>query len=233
MTMRDIVMAQIRHEETDFVPYEFRADEDAEAMLTKHYGSEDWKKNVIEPFEKGPYFFDSWQVMKNIDPNDPTKKEDPFGCLWTITKEIAHLDRCAMWNSDPRDYVWPTLKDFYWPERQALLKQWNDSLTTDRFSLVDMGAGYWEHMWRLFGVEDALILTVEEPDTFEYILDCLDKMFHQFLDILLQTKDVLHVSRDMQNVHSNVLPVSGKRASFTNTNESTGCRTGRNAVCFC
>ena len=92
MTMRDIVMAQIRHEETDFVPYEFRADEDAEAMLTKHYGSEDWKKNVIEPFEKGPYFFDSWQVMKNIDPNDPTKKEDPFGCLWTITKEIAHVE---------------------------------------------------------------------------------------------------------------------------------------------
>ncbi len=106
-------------------------------------------------------------------PNDPTKKTNPFDCLWAHNEKIAHLDRCAMYNVAPRDYVWPVLEDFYWPERHELLKQWGENKPEDKFSMLNMGADYWEHMWRLLGAEDALLITVEDPDTFDYILDGL------------------------------------------------------------
>lgn len=162
-------------------------DRETADRLTEHFGSDDWRKKGLYPFHLGPSYFDSWDVMRPIDPDDPTKKTDVFGCLWTQTDKISHLDRCAMHNVDIRDYVWPTLDDFYYPERAERLKKWCDKLPTDRCTMLSMGAGYWEHMWRLLGIEDALVLTIEDPDAFEYILDKLDGLFHQFLDIMVQT----------------------------------------------
>jgi uroporphyrinogen decarboxylase len=102
-----------------------------------------------------------------------------------------------MYNVAPQDYVWPTLQDFYWPERAEILKQWNENRPNDKFSMLDMGAGYWEHMWRLLGAEEALMITVEDPDTFDFMLDGLDKLFHQFLDIMVQYPvDAILISDD-------------------------------------
>jgi uroporphyrinogen decarboxylase len=197
VTNRDIILAQLHHEETDFVPYDFRLELDTQNQLTEYYGSDDWKKNLFIPFSCGPDYFDSWNVMRQYDPNDPTKTTDPFGCLWTMTSKISHLDRCAIHDVEIQDYVWPTLQDFYNPEREARLKQWGESLPKDQCSLISLGAGYWEHMWRLFGIEEALMLTVADPDAFEYVLDKLDGLFHQFLDILVQTPaDVILLSDD-------------------------------------
>ncbi len=197
MTIHDIVMAQIHHEETEFVPYDFRVEAETADRLTEYYGSDAWKANLITPFDYAPSFFDSWDVMTLINPDDPTKKRDAFGCLWTQTPRIAHLDRCAMYNCDPRDYKWPTLDDFYWPGREEQLKQWDKNHPRDKFSIANFGAGYWEHMWRLMTIEDALLLTIEEPDTFDYILDRLDELFHQFLDIIVQTSaDAVLISDD-------------------------------------
>jgi len=187
MTMRDIVIAQIQHQETDFVPYQLTLYPEPCAILTQHYGSEDWNKNILSPFSDAPCFFDSWQVMRQIDPEDPRKTTDPFGCLWTMGEEVSHLDRCAIWNVDPRNYVWPTLSDFFWPERQQMLKTWDETHSRDHFSIVSIGAGYWEHMWRLLGAEDALLMCIDDPDTFDFLVDGLDKLINQFADAAVQT----------------------------------------------
>jgi len=184
MTLRDIIYAQIKHEETDFIPYEFRLERNIGNMLTEYFHSDEWRKNIIYPFCYGPFDFDTWGVLRQIDSSDPSKKTDPFGCLWTQTEHISHLDRCAMHNVAPQDYVWPKIDEFYGPERAARLQEWCKNLPNNQFSILNMGAGYWEHSWRLLGVEDALILTIDDPDTFDYILDHLDNMFHQFLDIM-------------------------------------------------
>ena len=121
MTLREIVKAQFRHEETDFVPYIFGIEQGGIDSLNEYYGSDAWQKELLNPWHCCPFNFDTWGVMRQIDPNDPTKKNDPFGCLWTQTDKISHLDCCAMYNVAPQDYVWPTLEDFYWPERQEIL----------------------------------------------------------------------------------------------------------------
>lgn len=197
MTLREIVRAQFRHEETDFVPYTFAIEPGGIDSLNEYYGSDAWQKELLNPWYSCPFNFDTWGVMRPIDPNDPTKKTDPFGCLWTQTDKISHLDRCAMYNVAPQDYVWPTLKDFYWPERAEILKKWNENRPNDKFAMLDMGAGYWEHMWRLLGAEEALMITVEDPDTFDFMLDGLDKLFHQFLDVMVQYPvDAILISDD-------------------------------------
>ncbi|MBP5256249.1 MAG: hypothetical protein J6Z80_04250 [Clostridia bacterium] len=185
MKLRDYVLAQLHHEETDFIPYEYRIDRDAGDKLTEYYGSGEWWNNLLWPLIGSPAYFDSWNTFRPLDPNDPTKVIDAYGNHWTQTKDIAHLDRCAMYGMEPQDYKWPTIDAFYGPERRAEMERWAAAIPDDRFSLVNLGAGHWELIWRLLGVEDALILTIDDPDLFDDIIEHLDVLLHQFLDAVI------------------------------------------------
>ena len=197
MTPREIVIAQINHQETEYVPYNFRIEPDAEAILTKHYGSEEWKKKLICPIAKGPSFFDSWQAVKSVDPNDPTKWIDVYGNCWTSNGHVHHLDRNAMYGIEPEDYKWPVLSDFMWPGRPEQLQEWAQNIPSDRFSTISIGAGHWELTWRLLGVEEALIMCLAEPERFDWIIENVDRLINQFVDVLIQTPaDALMIADD-------------------------------------
>ena len=184
MTHRDYVLAQLNHEETDYIPYEYRIDRDAADKLTEYYGSGDWWHQLHWPLIGSPAYFDSWNTFKPIDPNQPNKFVDAYGSIWT-QGVIAHLDRNAMYGVEPQDYKWPTFEDFMWDARKQEMQGWLDHLPSDRFSLINLGAGHWELMWRLLGVEDALCLTIEDPDLFEDLMDHLDVLLNQFMDYFL------------------------------------------------
>lgn len=197
MTLRECMIAQINHQETEFVPYNFRILKDAKNYLTEYYGSEEWEDKLLNPIYEGPNFFDSWDTMREIDPNDPTKKVDAYGNLWTQTEKIAHLDRNGMFGVEPEDYEWPTLKDFMWEGRQEILDEWNENIPEDKFTMISLGAGHWELTWRLLGVEEAFIMCIAEPERFDYVIGKLDELLNQFLDVLLQTRvDAILISDD-------------------------------------
>ena len=197
MTLRDYVLAQIHHEETDFIPYEYRIDWDAALLLDKYYGSEDWRYKLFWPINSSPAFFDSWDTFRNIDPNDPTKKIDAYGNYWTQTKEIAHLDRCGMFGIDPKDYKWPTLEAFYDSGKKARMEEWARNISSDKFTTIPLGAGHWELTWRLLGVEEALIMTIEDPDLFDDITEHLDVLLNQFLDAVIDIPaDAIYICDD-------------------------------------
>ena len=197
MNLRDQIFAAIRHEETGFIPYEYRIDKEPEERLTAYYGSEDWKKKLLNPLTMSPGFFDSWDTFRYIDPNDLTKRVDAYGNYWTQSREIAHLDRNAMYGMEPGDYKWPELSDFYGDEQNAKMQQWADSLNGEQFSLLNLGAGHWELIWRLLGVEDALCMTIEDPDLFDDIIEHLDVLLNRFFDVMLEfPADGLYICDD-------------------------------------
>ena len=199
MTLRDYVIAQINHEETDFLPYEFASE--GEVMfdhLTEYYGSAEWKEKFVWPlFNKSPLFFDTWNVWKDFDPNDPSQKVDPWGCRWTSNGIVHHLDRPGMYNVEPEDYKWPELSDFWWEEREKTLKLWNDSISDDKFSIAYLGAGHWELSWRQLTVEEALVMCMVEPERFDFIIEKIDELINQFADILIKTRaDAIYIADD-------------------------------------
>ncbi|MBQ7010333.1 MAG: hypothetical protein IJN63_01375 [Clostridia bacterium] len=184
MTHRDYVLAQINHEETEYIPYHIRLGRKASDALTAHYGSEDWKKNILWSIEGSPAFFDSWNTFKRLDPNDPTLFYDAYGAHWKHAG-LPHLEKPAMDGIDPRDYKWPTMEDFFDDEKKAVMQKWLDNLPTDKFTLINIGAGHWELMWRLLGVEEALMLTIDDPELFDELIGHLDVLINQFMDYFL------------------------------------------------
>ena len=212
MTIRDYVLAQIRHEETDFIPYELRLDRSASINLTTAMGCNTWGKDLIWPFQGTPVFFDSWPNMKSRDPNDPTKLVDTFGNYWTKTEDISHLDRIGMYGVDPRDYKWPTLEDFLWKERIEQMDRACANLSPDKFSIINLGAGHWEYIWRLLGVEEALIMTLEDPDLFDEIIEHLDVLINQFMDAMIDRPvDAFWISDDWCDQRSCLFGIEGWR----------------------
>jgi len=185
MTHRDYIISQIKHEETDYIPYELRMEGSAQAKLTEYYGSAEWLNTLHWPIAMAPSYFDSWNTQRLQDPSIPNKTIDAYGNRWTWSNDMAHLDQGGMVGIEPQYYKWPGLNDFFWAERKAELAQWCSSIPSDQFSMLPLGAGHWELTWRLLGVEEALIATLDDPDFFDDILEHLDVLLNQFLDAVL------------------------------------------------
>jgi len=186
VTHRDYVIAQIKHQQTDYIPYDFRIDQEPAESLDKFYGSPVWREKLQQAILTGPDIFDVWGgVRKSLDPNDPSKFEDIFGNQWTQGRDILHLDRIGMYGVEPQDYKWPVLEDFLQGGRLENARRWYENAPKDRFVCINMGAGHWEHVWRLLGVEDAMILTIDDPELFDDIVEHLDVLLNQFLDVVL------------------------------------------------
>ena len=79
MTYRDYVIAQIKHKETDYIPYELRLAGGVPEKLTEFYGSDSWRKELHWPIATAPSFFDSWDTQRWIDPSEPNKTIDAYG----------------------------------------------------------------------------------------------------------------------------------------------------------
>lgn len=178
---RDIVRAQIDHIETDVVPYTMDFEGPSIERLTKHFGNEEWKKQIVPYIRIIGGTFDSWDTMVQYDPNDPTKKIDAYGSRWTATDRIATVDHPALAETPLHAYKWPTLDDFLKPEKLARMQR-EAAENPDTYKVAMAGAGYFELMWRLLGMENALMKCIEDPEEYEEILDHLDVLLNQFVD---------------------------------------------------
>lgn len=186
MTHRDYIIALLNHKDTDFVPYEFRANSLAYEKLTAYYGSDEWTKKLLWPLAGSPAYFDSWNTFKRLDPNNPYLFSDAYGAHWRQEPGTPpHLEKSAMEGVDPKEYKWPTIDDFFGEKQRAEMQGWLDNIPTDRFTLINLGAGHWELMWRLLGVEEALMLTIDDPELFDELVEHLDILINQFMDYFL------------------------------------------------
>ncbi len=75
MTPRDRIVAAIRHEETDYVPYVISIDPEVVQRLTEHYGSEDWRAR-IQGFVQGA------GVQWRDEELGEGRWSDSFGVIW-------------------------------------------------------------------------------------------------------------------------------------------------------
>lgn len=191
MKIRDIVISQIRHEETDFVPYTLDLDGDACAKLDKYYGSRDWWNKVIYPISHSEGMFDSWATMTSPDPSKPLYTIDAYGCRWYMGGAVQHLEVPGMYDPstgelDVYGYKWPTIEAFLTPPKKARFMAEDYVRDFDKFTIVDIGAGHYELSWRLLGVEDGLAMTITDPEAYDYVIDNLDKLLNSYLDEVLK-----------------------------------------------
>jgi len=181
MTLKEIVKSQIEHQETEIVPYTLDMEPKAEALLTKHFGNEEWKQKLHPAIDVLWGTYDTWDTFKSYDLKDPSKKIDAYGSKWTLSDSISHLDEPILEKIPLHKYQWPVLSDFLTLEKAEKMRL--DALKNpERYKVGLIGAGYWELTWRLMGLENALIKFMEDPEELEEIWDHLDVLLYSFID---------------------------------------------------
>ena len=177
MTPRELVAAQIDHQETDPIPYSLAIDGSIEEQLDEHYGSKDWRERIVT-------------YINGIGHQDNTIKkplkegyeQDVFGTVWRIDRLPFHLETPGMPEPTFEGYEFPSLDLFLaqTDQRKAdAMKVLADK--PDYYTTISMGWGLFEQMWGIRGFENALMDVVVNEEFVEELLDRLTELYLAFV----------------------------------------------------
>lgn len=112
MTPKERVIAEIKHKETDFIPYALGFDEAGEVVerVNSYYGGNFWQDKIDNHIVHIPV------AHFGIDlESEKTFSTDMYGTLWRVDKRPFHLEKPAL-NK-------PTLSGYEFPGIEAFLEQ--------------------------------------------------------------------------------------------------------------
>ena len=146
LSYKEIVQAQLDHQETPVVPYTLDIEPPVAARLTEYYGTEAWSHS-IEPYIYMAGCFDSWNTMRRYGDQ---KAVDAYGTEWTLTEDIAHVDVPVLERVPYEQYVYPSVSCFSPPKKKKFcvgplksIKILTGSATSERDPMSFPG-GFWE-----------------------------------------------------------------------------------------
>ncbi len=186
MIPKERVIAQIEHEETDFIPFVLQFEEERHSSVENGvlksvnscYGTA-WRdkldNNIIEiPTAKFGKKFESREKYST----------DMYGCKWRTDKRPIHLEKPALEEPTLRGYKFPELDAFFdrgWREKcLQLIDQ-----KKDHFLVTSLEFGLFESTWSMRGFENALMDCIAHPDFYKELVEKIFEHHMAFLDELL------------------------------------------------
>lgn len=171
MTPREIILAQINHQETHPVPYTFGCeDPELSKQLQEHYGKEKWGKLFTR------YIVGVGGIDSTLQPwGEGPQVRDGFGTLWRMDRLPWHLVEPGMKDPTFEGYDFPKPERFINPN----LKENADKIIAaypDSFTTIGLGWGLFELTWRIRGFENAMMDTAANQDFYEELLDRLTEI---------------------------------------------------------
>ena len=169
MTPKQRVIAEIRHEETDYLPYVLDYEGDVLERVSHHFGGPQWLDRVETFFRgHGPGTL-GWDPPGATLNEAGTHSTDIFGSVWRLDRRPAHLETPAMPEPDldllrpPAEHqIFPA--DFDERVRRAVAE------SAHLFHHARLGLGLFERLWTLRGFENVLMDAAAEPDFFEQLV---------------------------------------------------------------
>lgn len=176
MTARDIVTNQLRHIETDVIPYSLPFEGDVADRVDKYYGDTAWRQK-LRPFFSGVHAVDT----DHKDYVDASHNRDLYGGVWRTDRVPWHLEIPPLKEPNFDGYTFPTPDMFFNPAgKEAGRKRCAEPRGT--FVIGHLGWGLFERCWTLRGFENALMDAVAEPGFFAEMLDRLTDLYLAFVD---------------------------------------------------
>jgi len=176
MTPREIVLNQIRHQETPEIPYTLPFESNVGRNLDEYYGGPAWRAR-LKPYMAGVGAVDT-------DPKEPIDDKyvrDGYGGIWRQDMRPYHLERPPLAGPSFDGYTFPAPEVFFRPEWKAESRQ-RCMENRDAFMVGHLGWGLFERSWNLRGFENILMDAVAEPDFFEEMLDRLTGLYLAFVE---------------------------------------------------
>jgi len=176
LTPRERVIAQIRHQETDYLPYTIRFRGDEREQLDDCYGTD--VADRLDAYYGSP----AWQALVDnavqrvlvpklmVDASCGSFYTDVYGSTWRVDRRPYQLVEPAIKTPSLAGFTFPELDSVFtadWKEEtlQAIDQQ------RDHFVVIGFGFGLWERTWTLRGFEAALMDAAAEPDFFEELIE--------------------------------------------------------------
>lgn len=180
MTPREIVTAQIRHQDTDPVPYTLNFDAEVAERLDAYYGTPDWRGQMVQ------YIDCTFGITHYpFEPLDDHHSRDAFGSVWRHDGEAPAIIAPGLPEPSFAGYAFPSPETFLDPARKAEIQQ-QLSMPSDKFRLLFSNVCLWES-WNLRGFEETLMDSIADEDFFAELLErmttlCLT-LLNEFADV--------------------------------------------------
>lgn len=176
MNYKQIVLDQIRHKDTAYIPYSLPIEYEVMEKLDKFYGDRSWEKKIA-PYIKGVSAVDT-------DPKiilDDRFAKDYYGGLWRMDRRPWHLEKPPLEQPAWGDYRLPKPEGFFRPDwKESAIRTCAEN--QESFIVGHLGWGLFERSWNLRGFENALMDSVTEPEFFSEMLDQLTEIYLAFVD---------------------------------------------------
>lgn len=192
---RERVLKAVRHEETDFVPYNFHAIPMVYENLCKHYGLKDSMEladfignhivKIGSDFNYNPWADEIQEVQltpsggpvhTNLDAKEESLHTDEFGCVWDRASGMPHSVAYPL----SEDHRLLDAYQFPDPNRQgrfdqakALADQWRDKA----FIFGKLGMVLFERAWSIRGMAELFIDMGDRP---EFVDELLDRVLYEW-----------------------------------------------------
>lgn len=171
MNPRDIVIAQIRHQETGVVPYTILFEDALGARVDEHYGGPAWRARLT------PYVVAVTAV--DTDPKqilDATYYRDAYGGLWRYDRRPCHLEKPPLAAPSLDGYAFSVPEAFFRLEQKEAARKTCEA-SEGSFRVGHLKWGLFERSWHVRGFENALLDAAAERDFFEELLERLTRLY--------------------------------------------------------
>jgi uroporphyrinogen decarboxylase len=179
MNPKEIVHAQISHQETSYLPYtiDFENGTDVIDRLNAHYGTAVWQQALKSHIVQIPVVFDGMDWGVTEEPHTV----DLFGSVWRTDTWQHYLVEPVLKAPTLEGYTWPETAKFFpdgWRERALkAIDEHSDVFTAGTFSF-----GLFERTWTIAGFENALMYAVAEPAFYRELVERIAAQQLEFLE---------------------------------------------------
>ncbi|RJP73516.1 MAG: hypothetical protein C4532_04180 [Candidatus Abyssobacteria bacterium SURF_17] len=181
LTPRERVIAALRYEETDIIPYDIMIEPEVEDRLNEHYGGRTWESMI----EKHVVFV-GFPVMARPEPVDEKHVRDEYGCIWDFSARPIHAVQFPIQEPSVEGYNFDAVL-------QVVLDSFDKNSadliigeSTDKFVLGQLNFGLFERSWTLRGFENVLVDSILNTAFYEELLDRILEMQLAMIDKLCE-----------------------------------------------
>jgi len=188
MTPKERVIAQIQHEETDFIPYTLFFEDDSDKTLkngalervNSYYGNDSWRTKFDNHIVHIP------TIGLGVDyGSERTFCTDVYGTQWRVDKRPMHVEKPVLNKPSLSEYRFPKSEAFFdkgWYEHALELINEEEK---DHFMIADIGFGLFERTWIMRGFENALVDSILHPHFYQELVHGIFEKYMMLLDKIL------------------------------------------------
>lgn len=180
MTRKERVIAALKHQQTDIVPFNADFTMQADDNMLKHTNDPDYLSKLGGHLNYAQY----WGWPTNSEEN-PDLFEDTFGVVWDRSgadKDIGMPIEKIITDFDNIDYVFPEI------DEEKLRAEYDALMANkeDKFTFAGIGFSMFERAWSLAGMPEVLMAMVLQPRGVHKLMDMICDYNLKVMDIALE-----------------------------------------------